>query len=149
MIPGSIYDRTTPAADKRQLTGPMYANNLASTFRTHDPLSYIDPGASQPLNGLNLPMPHQMMMPPMPMSYMGGPAPFNSMANGRPMNNQATTMQAGPAAAAKGAKGAARMKNPLKPPRFSKTNGATQSQVRCFGKEDSPTEFSFFRTIPA
>ena len=46
------------------------------------------------------------------------------------MNNQATTtMQA---AGPKGARGgAARMKNPLKPPRFSKTmNGATQSQVR-------------------
>jgi hypothetical protein len=49
------------------------------------------------------------------------------------MNNQAASMQAAAAAAAasgKGIKGAARMKTPLKPPRFSKnTNGATQSQV--------------------
>lgn len=46
------------------------------------------------------------------------------------MSNQATTMQA-PGAAAKGGKGGAtRMKNPLRPPRFSKnTNGASQSQV--------------------
>lgn len=126
----------------------MYANNFASTFRTHDPLSYIDTGgASQPPNGLNLPMPHQMMMPHMPMPFMGGPSPFNNMMNGsyrssrtiadhlysgRGMNNQAASMQAAAAAAAaaKGAKGAVRMKNPSKPPRFSKNiNGSTQSQV--------------------
>lgn len=65
------------------MTGPTYLNNFSSTFRTHDPLSYIDPGASQPPNGMNLPIPPQMMMPPMPMPYMGGPAPFNNMANGQ------------------------------------------------------------------
>ena len=83
LIPGSIYDRTTTTTDKRQMSGPMYANNFASTFRTHDPLSYIETGGmgggSQPPNGLNLPMPHQMMMPPMPMPYMGGPSSFNPM----------------------------------------------------------------------
>jgi hypothetical protein len=83
MIPGSIYDRTATINDKRQMNGPMYGNNL----RTHDPLSYIDTGAmggmSQPLNGLNLPMPHQMMMPSMPMPYMGGPLPYNPMMNGQ------------------------------------------------------------------
>ena len=86
MIPGSIYDRTTPMNDKRQMNGPMYATNFTSNFRSHDPLSYIDTGGmngiSQPLNGLNLPMPHQMMMPPMPMPYMSGPSPFNTMMNG-------------------------------------------------------------------
>jgi hypothetical protein len=70
--------------DKRQMTGTMYGNNFASTLRTHDPLSYIDTGGmSQPPNGLNLPMPHQMMMPTMPMPYMGGPPPFNPMMNGK------------------------------------------------------------------
>ena len=72
--------------DKRQMSGPMYGNNFPSTLRTHDPLSYIDTGAmsgmSQPPNGLNLPMPHQMMMPSMPMPYMGGPPTFNPMMNG-------------------------------------------------------------------
>jgi hypothetical protein len=82
LIPGSIYDRTTTINDKRQL----YANNFTSTFRNHDPLSYIDTGTmngmSQPLNGYNLPMPHQMMMPSMPMAYMDGPSSFNTMING-------------------------------------------------------------------
>jgi len=129
MIPGSVYDRTTTTTDKRQMNGQMYGNNFASTFRTHDPLSYIDTGASQPPNGLNLPIPHQMMMPQMPF-IPGGPTPFNNMMNNRPMNNQATTMQTGMNAGARGAaKGATRMKNPSKPPRFSKgMNGATQSQ---------------------
>jgi hypothetical protein len=86
MIPGSIYDRTATMNDKRQMSGPMYANNFASNFRTHDPLSYIDTGGmgggSQPPNGLNLPMPHQMMMPTMPIPFMGGPSPYNPMMNG-------------------------------------------------------------------
>ncbi len=73
--------------DKRQMTGNMYGNNFASNLRTHDPLSYIDTGPmsgmSQPPNGLNLPMPHQMMMPSMPMPYMGGPPVFNPMMNGK------------------------------------------------------------------
>jgi hypothetical protein len=73
--------------DKRQMTGAMYGNNFASNLRTHDPLSYIDTGPmsgmSQPPNGLNLPMPHQMMMPSMPMPYMGGPPLFNPMMNGK------------------------------------------------------------------
>ncbi len=85
MIPGSIYDRTTPINDKRQMNGPMYANNFNSNFRNHDPLGYIETGgmngASQSFNGLNLPMPHQMMMPQMPMPYIGGPSPFNTMMN--------------------------------------------------------------------
>ena len=88
LIPGSIYDRTATMNDKRQMTGGgMFNNNFASTLRTHDPLSYIDTGSmsgmSQPPNGLNLPMPHQMMMPGMNMSYMGGPTTFNPMMNGR------------------------------------------------------------------
>ena len=86
MIPGSIYDRTSAMGDKRQMTGPMYGNSYVSNMRAHDPLSYIDTGAmggmSQPLNGLNLPMPHQMMMPSMPMPFMGGPPSFNPMMTG-------------------------------------------------------------------
>jgi hypothetical protein len=110
--------------DKRQIGGTMYGNNFGSNLRTHDPLSYIDTGAmsgmSQPPNGLNLPMPHQMMMPSMPMPYMGGPPAFNPMMNDRQINNQ-TTMN-------RGGRGGGRVKNPSKPPRFSK-NSATQSQV--------------------
>jgi hypothetical protein len=87
LIPGSIYDRTATMNDKRQMSGTMYGNNFASNLRTHDPLSYIDTGAmsgmSQPPNGLNLPMPHQMMMSSMPMPYMGGPPQFNHMMNGK------------------------------------------------------------------
>lgn len=90
LIPGSIYDRTATINDKRQMSGPMYGNNFGSTVRTHDPLSYIDTGAmsgmSQPPNGLNLPMPHQMMMPQMPMPFMGGPPSFNAMMNGKNRN---------------------------------------------------------------
>jgi len=90
LIPGSIYDRTATMTDKRQMSGTMYGNNFNSTLRTHDPLSYIDTGAmsgmSQPLNGLNLPMPHQMMMSTMPMPYMGGVPPFNPMMNGKKNN---------------------------------------------------------------
>jgi hypothetical protein len=86
MIPGSIYDRTGAMGDKRQVTGPMFGGSYVSNMRAHDPLSYIDTGAmggmSQPPNGLNLPMPHQMMMPSMPMPFMGGPPPFNPMMNG-------------------------------------------------------------------
>ncbi|CAF3909896.1 unnamed protein product, partial [Adineta steineri] len=73
--------------------------------------------------GLNLPMPHQMMMPAMPMPYMGGPPQFNPMMNDRQMNNHT--------AAARGDRGGGgvggRGKNPSKPPRFSRNN-ATQSQ---------------------
>lgn len=87
LIPGSIYDRTASMTEKRQMSGGMFNNNFASTMRTHDPLSYIDTGSmsgmSQPPNGLNLPMPHQMMMPNMPMPYMGGPSAFNPMMNGK------------------------------------------------------------------
>jgi hypothetical protein len=87
MIPGSIYDRTATINDKRQMNGPMYGNNFPSNLRTHDPLSYIDTGAmggmSQPPNGVNLPMPHQMMMPSMQMPYMGGQLPYNPMMNGQ------------------------------------------------------------------
>jgi hypothetical protein len=86
MIPGSIYDRTATMNDKRQMSGPMYANNFGSNLRTHDPLSYIDTGgmngASQPSFGYNLPMPHQMMMNSMPMPFMGGLPPYNQMVNG-------------------------------------------------------------------
>jgi hypothetical protein len=124
LVPGSIYDRTATMTDKRQIGGTMYGNNFGSNLRTHDPLSYIDTGAmsgmSQPPNGLNLPMPHQMMMPSMPMPYMGGPPAFNPMMNDRQINNQ-TTMN-------RGGRGGGRVKNPSKPPRFSK-NSATQSQV--------------------
>jgi len=87
LIPGSIYDRSATTTDKRQMSGPMYGNNFASNLRNHDPLSYIDTGAmsgmSQPPNGLNLPMPHQMMMPTMPMPFMGGPPTYNPMMNGK------------------------------------------------------------------
>ena len=74
--------------DKRQINGLVFGNNFNSTFRTHDPLNYIDTGGmtgmSQPLNGLNLPMPYQMMMTPMSMSYMtGGSTSFNPMMNGK------------------------------------------------------------------
>ncbi|CAF1360836.1 unnamed protein product [Rotaria magnacalcarata] len=124
MIPGSIYDRTATLSDKRLMNGPMYGNSINSNLRTHDPLSYIDTGSmsgmSQPPNGLNLPMPHQMMMSSMPMPYMGGPPTFNPMMNDRQMNNQ-TTMGRG----ARG--GTTRGKNPSRPPRFSKNN-PTQSQ---------------------
>lgn len=86
MIPGSVYDRTTTAADKRQMTGPMYGTPGSGNFRPHDPMSYIDtsslPGASQPSNGGNLSMPHQMMIPSMPMPFMGGITPYNTMMNG-------------------------------------------------------------------
>lgn len=86
MIPGSIYDRTATTTDRRQMNGPMYGNTYASNLRMHDPLSYIDTetmgGISQPPNALNLPMPHQMIMPTMPMPYMGGPPQFNPMMNG-------------------------------------------------------------------
>jgi len=37
---------------------------------------------SQPPNGLNLPMPHQMMMP-MPPYMQPGPPTYNPMMNGR------------------------------------------------------------------
>ena len=51
---------------------------------------------------------------------------FKGSCLDRSMNNQATT--------AKNGKGNARMKNPSKPPRFSKnTSGGTQSQV-CYSK---------------
>ncbi|CAF1092391.1 unnamed protein product [Rotaria sordida] len=128
IIPGSIYDRTTTINDKRQMTGTMFTNNLNSNFRIHDPLSYIDTvgmnGASQQQlsNGLNLPMPHQMMMSSMPIPYINGSSPFNTMMNGRSMNNQTTNIKDG-----KG--GITKMKSSLKPPRFSKPiNGTTQSQ---------------------
>ncbi|CAF1555143.1 unnamed protein product [Adineta steineri] len=127
MIPGSIYDRTSTMGDKRQMNGPMYGNSFGSNLRTHDPLSYIDTGAmsgmSQPPNGLNLPMPHQMMMPAMPMPYMGGPPQFNPMMNDRQMNNQTTAARGGRGGGGVGGRG----KNPSKPPRFSRNN-ATQSQ---------------------
>ncbi|CAF4463145.1 unnamed protein product [Rotaria socialis] len=126
LIPGSVYDRTTTTSDKRQMAGSMYANNLNSNFRVHDPLSYIDTagmnGTSQQhlSNGLNLPMPHQMMMPSMSMSmpYMNGSAPFN-----RSMNSQGTTARGG----ARG--GAMKPRGSSRPPRFSKSiNGTSQSQ---------------------
>lgn len=68
------------------MNGPMYGNSMNPNLRNHDPLSYIDTSMSrmsQPPNGLNLPMPHQMIMNSMPMPYMGGPPPMNSMMNGK------------------------------------------------------------------
>lgn len=112
LIPGSIYDRTATMNEKRQMTGPMYGGgNFPTTFRTHDPLSYVDPNMSQAPNGLNLPMPHQMMMP---MPFMTGPPAYNPMMNDR---------RGGRGGGGIGGRG----KNLSKPPRFSKNN-ATQSQ---------------------
>jgi regulator of nonsense transcripts 1 len=87
IIPGSIYDRSATTTDKRQMSGPMYGNNFPANLRAHDPLNYIDTGGmSQPPNGINLPMPHQMMMPTMQMPYMGGPPTYNPMMNGKGKN---------------------------------------------------------------
>ncbi|CAF3912449.1 unnamed protein product [Rotaria magnacalcarata] len=129
LIPGSVYDRTTTTSDKRQMAGSMYANNLNSNFRVHDPLSYIDTAGMNGIlqqhlsNGLNLPMPHQMMMPSMPMPYMNGSAPFNTMMNNRSMNSQGTTARGGARGSAMKSRGSSR------PPRFSKSiNGTSQSQ---------------------
>lgn len=84
LIPGSAYDRTTTPSDKRQMTGSMYANNMNPNIHMHDPMSYIDTSRmndvsqQQFYNGVNLPMPHEMIMP-----YMNGSAPFSNMMNGK------------------------------------------------------------------
>lgn len=113
------------------MTGPMYGGgNFPTTFRTHDPLSYVDPNMSQAPNGLNLPMPHQMMMP---MPFMTGPPAYNPMMNGRSSIREKkqrvcfvlfSDRRGGRGGGGIGGRG----KNLSKPPRFSKNN-ATQSQV--------------------
>ena len=65
------------------------------------------------------------------------------------MHGQAPGM---PSAAARGARGggATRMKNPLKPPRFSKNmNGATQSQVRRSSPPSHRAQLNLFQDNPS